>query len=46
MNGFEFANIWIYIVGCFGGGALAALVFNLNNPQEKLPVTGPADKIS
>jgi aquaporin Z len=35
MKGFELANIWIYLVGCFGGAALAALVFNLNNPDDK-----------
>ena len=42
---FEAANIWIYIVGCFAGGALAAVVFNVLNPEEKRPVTGPEDKI-
>jgi aquaporin Z len=46
MKAFEWSNIWIYIVGCFGGGALAAIVFNLNNPNEKLPPSGPEDKIS
>jgi aquaporin Z len=45
MKMFEWSHIWIYIVGCFGGGALAAIVFNVNNPEEKLPVTGPEDKI-
>jgi aquaporin Z len=45
IKAFEWSKIWIYIVGCFGGGALAALVFNALNPEEKLPVTGPADKI-
>jgi len=29
------SNIWIYLVGCFGGAALAALVFNMNNPDDK-----------
>lgn len=28
-------DIWIYLVGCFGGGALAAFVFNMNNPDDK-----------
>ena len=28
-------DIWIYAVGCFGGGALAAIIFNLNNPDDK-----------
>ena len=27
-------NIWIYLVGCFGGGAMAALVYKFINPQE------------
>ena len=32
---FCWANIWIYLVGCFGGAALAAVVFNMNNPNDK-----------
>jgi len=28
-------NIWIYLVGCMGGGAIAALVFSFNNPDDK-----------
>ena len=28
------ANIWIYLVGCFGGGAMAALVYKFTNPDE------------
>jgi aquaporin Z len=28
-------NIWIYLVGCLGGGALAAILFSLNNPDDK-----------
>ena len=27
--------IWIYLVGCFGGAALAAVVFRFNNPDDK-----------
>ncbi|MEJ0079688.1 MAG: aquaporin [Puia sp.] len=27
--------IWIYLVGCFGGAALAAVVFRINNPDDK-----------
>ncbi len=27
--------IWIYLVGCFGGAALAAVVFRMNNPDDK-----------
>ena len=26
---------WVYLVGTFGGGALAAIVFSLNNPDDK-----------
>ena len=32
---FAWSNIWIYLVGCFVGGTLAALVFKLNNPDDK-----------
>lgn len=35
MNAFTFGNIWIYLVGCFGGAVLAGLVFNMNNPGDK-----------
>jgi aquaporin Z len=35
MKGFEWANIWIYLVGCFAGAALAALVFKMNNAEDK-----------
>jgi aquaporin Z len=28
-------DIWIYLAGCFGGGLLAALVFRMNNPDDK-----------
>jgi aquaporin Z len=35
LKAFAWSNIWIYFVGCFGGGALAALVFRLNNPDDK-----------
>ena len=28
-------DIWIYLVGCFGGAILAALVFKLNNKEDK-----------
>jgi|SRR5436190_3259156 aquaporin Z len=37
MNIFEGIKIWIYLLGCFGGAAIAAVVFNLNNPAEKTP---------
>ena len=29
------SNFWVYLVGCFGGAALAAGVFKLNNPDDK-----------
>jgi len=32
---FAWKNIWIYLVACFGGGALAALVFNFVNKEDK-----------
>jgi aquaporin Z len=35
MKGFVWADIWIYLLGCFGGAAVAALVFNMNNPDDK-----------
>lgn len=35
MHAFEWGNIWIYLVGCFGGAILAALVFNMNNADDK-----------
>lgn len=28
-------DIWIYLAGCFGGAILAALIFKLNNKEEK-----------
>jgi aquaporin Z len=35
MKAFSWENIWIYLVGCFGGAVLAALVFNMLNPDDK-----------
>ena len=29
------SDIWIYLVGCFGGAILAAIVFNFNNQDDK-----------
>jgi aquaporin Z len=28
-------SIWIYLVGCFGGASLAALIFRICNPDDK-----------
>lgn len=27
--------IWVYLLGCFGGAALAAVIFRINNPDDK-----------
>jgi aquaporin Z len=35
MKAFAWKNIWIYLIGCFGGGALASVVFKMNNPEDK-----------
>ena len=35
LKGMAWADIWIYLVGCFGGAALAAIIFNMNNPDDK-----------
>jgi aquaporin Z len=32
---FAWKNIWIYLVACFAGGALAAVVFNFINKEDK-----------
>jgi aquaporin Z len=32
---FAWENIWVYLVGCFGGGILAALIFNFINVEDK-----------
>ena len=34
MKVFAWKNIWIYLIACFGGAALAAFVFKINNPTE------------
>jgi aquaporin Z len=34
-GGSSIGNIWIYIVGPLGGGAIAAFVFKLMNPEDK-----------
>lgn len=35
MKAFDWSNIWIYLVACLVGGALAAVIFRLNNPEDK-----------
>jgi len=35
VQAFAVKNIWIYLVACFGGGLLAALVFNFINKEDK-----------
>ena len=35
MNFTSWDNIWVFLVGCFGGAALAAIVFRINNPEDK-----------
>ena len=35
MKAFVWSNIWIYIVGCFGGAIIAAVVFRMLNPDDK-----------
>lgn len=35
MKAFDWSNIWIYVVGCLLGGALAAIIFKVNNPDDK-----------
>jgi aquaporin Z len=42
----SWSDIWLYWVGAFGGAILAALVFVINNPDEKLPPGGPSDMIA
>jgi len=31
----SWSNIWVFLVGCFGGAALAAIVFRICNPDDK-----------
>jgi len=31
----SWSSLWVYLVGCFGGAALAAVVFRFNNPDDK-----------
>lgn len=32
---FCWSQLWIYVAGCFSGAALAAVVFKMNNPDDK-----------
>ena len=34
-GGSSISNVWIYLVGCFGGAAIAARVFKTMNPGEE-----------
>jgi aquaporin Z len=34
-NLFAWNYIWIYLLGCFGGAILAALVFRISNPDDR-----------
>jgi aquaporin Z len=31
----SWSNIWVYLVGCFGGAAVAAVIFKISNPEDK-----------
>jgi aquaporin Z len=31
----SWSNFWVYFLGCFGGAAIAAIVFRINNPEDK-----------
>jgi len=35
VGAFAAKNIWIYLVACFGGGSIAALVFNFIHEEGK-----------
>ncbi|HET9056652.1 MAG TPA: aquaporin [Chitinophagaceae bacterium] len=35
MNAFDWNNIWIYLLGCFGAAVIAAFIFKVNNPTDK-----------
>ena len=35
VEAFAWENIWIYLVGCFGGATIAAMVFNFINVEDK-----------
>jgi aquaporin Z len=31
----SWTNIWVYLIGCFGGASVAAMVFKICNPDDK-----------
>jgi aquaporin Z len=31
----SWSDFWVFLVGCFAGGALAGVVFNINNPDDR-----------
>jgi aquaporin Z len=31
----SWSNIWVYLIGCFGGASVAAMVFKICNPDDK-----------
>ena len=35
MKAFDWSNVWIYLVACLAGGTLAAVIFKVNNPDDK-----------
>jgi aquaporin Z len=39
----SWSAIWIFLVANFAGGAIAALVFRLVNPEDMKPLDGPRD---
>jgi aquaporin Z len=39
---FELGTLFVYLLGCFGGGAAAAMVFRILLPEEHMPAVSPA----
>jgi aquaporin Z len=31
----SWSSIWVFLVGCFGGASVAALIFRICNPEDK-----------
>ena len=42
---FSWSGIWIFLVANFAGGAVAALVFRLLNPEDLKPLEGHEDEV-